>query len=210
MQKKDEGISKQNSINKLTLILLCSFVAICVLGFTFAWFTDLDNLIGSGTTPNASVHLYVNGSETTTADIYNQTVNSTTSISKSVQFDCSGSNIDLLAVAHVTVGFVDTNSGEPEPLNSWASLNINTSSSWILGDDGAYYYASKILKSNVSNKITIFDTITFDDNYALYYVDKMNLVINVYVEVVQANKTGLDKLKENGNAILPASFESLV
>ena len=76
---------------------------------------------------------------------------------------------------------------------------------FTLGDDGKYYYNSKISKANVANKISIFDTITINNSNA----EGKDLQIVVYVDVVQANQLGLNKLSAIGYA-LPSTFTSLV
>lgn len=199
MQKNIE--TKKQSSFKLTIILLASFVVLCLLGSTLAWFTHRGDLTGGGTTPIAETYLYVNNGRINTPIVV-QSVENTGDISKNVQFDCGNSNIDLLAVASVQVNFSD---GTLLPDNNWVTLNIS-SSAWTLGEDGNYYYNTKISKNNVSNKITIFDTISVNNEYA----KGKTLNIVVYVTVIQANQTGLNKLQSTAGYVLPDSFKNLV
>ena len=217
MQQYSKSAKKQSSL-KLIIILLASFIVLCLVGSTLAWFTDIDTLTGNGSTPYAKVNLYSNGlfvknasgssSEVVSVNgpVFNKNIESTDTLNGNVQFNCSGSNIDLLAVASIYINFYDSNPSNPEPNNNWVSLNIN--SNWIKGDDGRYYYNSKITKSNASSNMLIFDTITINNSYAI----GKTLNITVYIEVVQANQLGLSKLQTNSgiNYTIPDSFASLV
>lgn len=210
MRQTFVGIIKKSKA-KFSIIILSVFVALCLLGSTLAWFTNNNQLTGEGTTPNASVRLYsafVNGgsgNSGVTGPVFNKNIaRGTTSLSGLVQFDCSGSNIDLLAVVSVAVNFFEADTTNlVNGASGWATLNI--SSDFTLGTDGRYYYNSKISKANVANKISIFDTITIKNSNA----EGKDLQIVVYVDVVQANKTGLKKLLDSGYA-LPNAFTSLV
>lgn len=201
MQQKN--IAKKQASLKLITILLACFCVLCLLGSTLAWFTHQNTLNGSGSTPNAESHLFVDGTEVATP-VVNQVVSQTGNISKNVQFSCQNSNIDVLAVATISINFSD---GSPLEDNDWVSLNISNSS-WTKGSEenvNRYYYNSKIEKANASNKITVFDTISVNNDFAV----GKTLQITVYVQVVQANSTGLAKLTQAGYN-LPSGFSSLV
>ena len=216
MQQTFVGIIKKSKA-KFSIIILSVFVALCLLGSTLAWFTNSNQLTGEGTTPNASVMLYSNGAfvnggsgnsgdvVAVTGPVFNKNIaRNTTSLSGSVQFDCAGSNIDLLAVVSVAVNFFEADTTTlVNGASAWATLNV--SSDFTLGTDGKYYYNSKINKANVANKISIFDTITINNSNA----EGKDLQIVVYVDVVQANQLGLNKLSAIGYA-LPSTFTSLV
>lgn len=217
MQQYSKSAKKQSSL-KLMIVLMASFIVLCLVGSTLAWFTDIDNLTGNGNTPYAKINLYSNGAFIEDASgnssdiisvmgpVFNNTIENTNALNGSVKFNCSGSNIDLLAVANVYVNFFDSGSTNPEPENDWVTLNIG--SSWTKSTDGRYYYNSKITKADASNDITIFDTITINNNYAIGKV----LKITVHIEVVQANQLGLSKLQTNSDITytIPDSFASLV
>ncbi|MGN1212468.1 MAG: hypothetical protein ACI4TZ_00310 [Christensenellales bacterium] len=216
MRQKIVSANKKTKI-ELILITLSVFIVLCLLGSTLAWFTNNNQLTGEGTTPNASVSLYSNGAfvnggsgnsgdvVAVTGPVFNKNIaRDTTSLSGSVQFDCSGSNIDLLAVVSVAVNFFEADTTTlVNGASGWASLSI--SSNFTLGADGRYYYNSKISKDSVANKISIFDTITINNSNA----EGKDLQIVVYVDVVQANQTGLNKLTQSGYS-LPSTFTSLV
>lgn len=216
MQQYSKSAKKQSSL-KLMIVLMASFIVLCLVGSTLAWFTDIDNLTGNGNTPYAKVNLYSNGAFiedasgnssdiiSVTGPVFDKSIDSEDALNGNVQFNCRGSNIDLLAVARIYVNFYRSNSDTPEPENDWATYNIG--SSWIKSEDGRYYYNSKITKANASNDIKIFDTITLDGNAV-----GLILKITVHIEVVQANQLGLSKLQSNSgiNYIIPDSFASLV
>ncbi|MGN1221604.1 MAG: hypothetical protein ACI4TT_00035 [Christensenellales bacterium] len=216
MRQKNVSVNKKSKIKSI-LITLSVFVVLCLLGSTLAWFTNNNQLTGEGTTPNVSNSLYSNGAfvnggsgnsgdiVTVNSPVFNKNIaRGTTSLSGSVQFDCAGSNIDLLAVVSVNVNFFEANTTTlVNGASGWATLNI--SSGFTLGTDGRYYYNSKISKDSVANKISIFDTITISNSNA----EGKDLQIVVYVDVVQANQTGLNKLTQSGYA-LPDTFTNLV
>ena len=211
MQQYSKSAKKQSSL-KLMIVLMASFIVLCLVGSTLAWFTDIDNLTGNGNTPYAKVNLYSNGAFiedasgnssdiiSVTGPVFDKSIDSEDTLNGNVQFNCSGSNIDLLAVAHISVLFYDGVNMVMEDTSSWASLTKS--------EDGRYYYNSKITKANASNNITIFDTITINNSFAI----GKTLKIVTYIEVVQANQLGLSKLQSNSgiNYIIPDSFASLV
>lgn len=214
MQNRGEFIAKKQSGIKLTIILLSVLVLLGVFGSTLAWFTNSETLKGGGSTPNVSVSLYANNtligsdasesySQTNPSLAYTETVENSFQTTYPVEVSFTGSNIDVLLVATVAVNFLD--GGNLVPSAGWCELNINASN-WTKGDDGKYYYNTKITSANASNKVKIFDIITITDASA----SGKTLEIIVFIEAVQANQAGLDKLTENGNSILPQSFINLI
>lgn len=196
-----DNIAKSKTSFKLLIVLLASFCIMCILGSTLAWFTNNNDLTGDGTTPNASTYLYVNGTQTNLPAV-TQTITSTDNISKNVQFSCSNSNIDLLAYVSISINFTD---GTLLENNDWVSINISNTN-WTKGDDGRYYYNSKISKTNTNNKITIFDSIAVNNEYAI----GKTLNIVVLVEVIQANQTAITALENTAGYTLPTNFKNLV
>lgn len=215
-------MNKKVNRNKVLSVSLLMFAlvifSISIVGTTNAWFTSENIFTNDGTMPYISVTLYnnqtiISSSANAPVSQYIELSSITASgqeFSSAVTFNLSGTTIDTLVRAKVVVNWFDGENILPN--NNWLTIGstnigvVNNTTNWLSSDSysGWHYYSSKIAKANVGSAITIFDKLTVNSADAVGKTAK----VYIYVEVVQANDLGIDKLQDtsNNNYTLPAIY----
>jgi predicted ribosomally synthesized peptide with SipW-like signal peptide len=193
--------TKKNSIIKIAVFVIAMLVLCSVLiGSSLAWFTDKQELTGSGNLPIVCATL-TQENVTKNTEI---TISSVTesSYSKNVKVSLSDTTIDVLLRVRIVANWYD-DTDMISNTDDWCTFDISTTN-WIKSGDW-YYLSKKVAKADVSTPISVFSTITINSTTAT----GKDLKIYVYAEAAQANDFGIELLKGSSNEYtLPSTYTS--
>lgn len=200
--------TKRDNIKSLLIMIFAlSMLFVSFLGSTFAWFTGSDSINFNGITPivNTTLYKYSNSAYTTLDDSSLTISYSSPNSAIGAYFDLTNSdstlntNIPTYVRARIVVGWSEQGpNGDPleavfptvSSVNWYSTIGTNGSGSVSKDQikNGWLYYKSAIPVSNIATKLAIFTSLTITNTNLV-----SDVYINIYVEAVQANVTGIQK-----------------